>query len=253
MQEQVKLLLGKLEERTTTAPAVDSATQELRLALAEERAKSKHSEEDSARLRKEVMVLLDTVVDSHDDADAKKRKLDTAARMLPVLMASVSCGDPSTADVGVMTMSGNNPEVLKEAIKVLETEKAAAAALAAKAEKERMAAEENAKAMQRETERMRKWAEVQVENNKKEFEGVCKREAKLSELVKEKDDTIRTLTIERDARLTLEVRGLFFCCVVGVVGNDNNNLTDIMMCSNRMPSSTSWIKHWSGRSNLRSN
>ena len=134
---------------------------------------------------------------------------------------------------------------------MLETEKAAAAALAAKAEKERMAAEENAKAMQRETERMRKWAEVQVENNKKEFEGVCKREAKLSELVKEKDDTIRTLTIECDARLTLEVRGLFFC-VVGVVGNDNNNLTD-MMCSNRMPSSTSWIKHWSGRANLRSN
>ena len=243
MQEQVKLLLGKLEERATE-PAADSAMQEL----------LKRSEEESARLRKEVMVLLDTVVESHDDAEAKKRKLDTATRMLPALMASVSCGDTSTADVGVMTMSGNNPEVLKEAIKVLETEKAAAAALAAKAEKERMAAEENAKAMQRETERMRKWAEVQVENNKKEFEGVCKREAKLSELVKEKDDTIRTLTIELKARLTLEVRGIFCCCVVGVVGNDNNNnLTDMMMCSNRMPSSTSWIKHWSGRSNLRSN
>jgi hypothetical protein len=182
---------------------------------------------------------------SDEQVLAKRRRLEEAALLMPTAVKS---------DMGTMTNeSGLSYAKLLEKLDTSVKRSAYLGVERDKAEKERMAAEENAKAMQRETERMRKWAEVQVENNKKEFEGVCKREAKLSELVKEKDDTIRTLTIELKARLTLEVRGLFFCCVVGVVGNDNNNLTDMMMCRNRMPSSTSWIKHWSGRSNLRSN
>ena len=180
---------------------------------------------------------------SDEQSLAKRRRLEEAALLMPTAVKS---------EMGTMTDGDDSdPTELRKKLDRSLDRSAFLGMERDKAEKERMAAEEKAKAAQREMERVKKWAEVQVENNKKDFESVCKREAKLSELVKEKDDTIRTLTTELKARLTLEVRGLFFCCCY-VVGNDNNNLTD-MMCSNRMPSSTSWIKHWSGRANLRSN
>ena len=163
---------------------------------------------------------------SDEQSLAKRRRLEEAALLMPTAVKS---------EMGTMTDGDDSdPIELRQKLDRSLDRSAFLGMERDKAEKERMAAEEKVKAAQREMERVKKWAEVQVENNKKDFESVCKREAKLSELVKEKDVEIQIIKMDRDARLTVQV-AFFFCCYV--VGN--NNLTDVR--SNRMPSSTTWI------------
>ena len=132
---------------------------------------------------------------------AKRRRLEEAALLMPTAVKS---------EMGTMTDESefDHAKLLERLDRSLDRS-AFLSMERDKAEKERMAAEEKAKAAQREMERVKKWAEVQVENNKKDFESVCKREAKLSQLVKEKDVEIQMIKMDRDARLTVEVRGLF--------------------------------------------
>jgi len=140
---------------------------------------------------------------------AKRRRLEEAALLMPTAVKS---------EMGTMTDESefDHAKLLERLDRSLDRS-AFLSMERDKAEKERMAAEEKAKAAQREMERVKKWAEVQVENNKKDFESVCKREAKLSELVKEKDVEIQAIKIELKARLTVEVRGLFFVMLLVII------------------------------------
>ena len=146
---------------------------------------------------------------SDEQVLAKRRRLEEAALLMPTAVKS---------EMGTMTDESefDHAKLLERLDRSLDRS-AFLSMERDKAEKERMAAEEKAKAAQREMERVKKWAEVQVENNKKDFESVCKREAKLSQLVKEKDVEIQIIKMDRDARLTVEVRGLFFVMLLVII------------------------------------
>ena len=160
---------------------------------------------DAAKMQKFMdSMRLEEDGSSDEHVLAKRRRLEEAALLMPTAVKS---------EMGTMTDESefDHAKLLERLDRSLDRS-AFLSMERDKAEKERMAAEEKAKAAQREMERVKKWAEVQVENNKKDFESVCKREAKLSQLVKEKDVEIQMIKMDRDARLTVQVAFFLLCC-----------------------------------------